>query len=355
MSLDQDPGADDAAEKTPAEEQSAQTEESPAEEAPAEEASAEEAPAEEAPAEEATVEEATVEEAPAAEAPAEEAPAAEAPVEEAAAAAADASAPAVSPAPAAGPGPHLPSDEEDPTRGPTARIAFVVALTLGLVGFVTGLSQPKLARVQASSSGTPTGPLVVPTAPRYAELPATNLGPNAEWRNDLDKLPRASHDLFAALPAPDLSAKRAGLAARAERRAYAGAPPVIPHQVAARSAESCLVCHEQGQRVGDRVASPMPHELYVNCLQCHAPPPPPALGAKEPGLAPSAFRGQPEPLEGARAGIGSPPVIPHTTRMRENCLACHGPAGNTPALRTTHAWRVNCRQCHAAATAGYAK
>ena len=231
----------------------------------------------------------------------------------------------------------------------------MVALSLGLVGLVTGLSQEKLGRVQARTITTPSGPLVVPTAPRYGEMPGASLGPNAAWRNDLDKLPKATPDLFATFPAPDEGAKRAGLRARANRRAYAGAPPVIPHQVAARSAESCLVCHQHGQRVGDRVASPMPHPLYVNCLQCHGPPPPPALSASESGVPPSTFRGQAEPLQGARAGVGSPPVIPHATRMRENCLACHGPQGGTPALRTTHAWRVNCRQCHAAATAGYAK
>jgi nitrate reductase (cytochrome), electron transfer subunit len=333
VSLDQDPSADDAAEAT-----SSDAEGSASEAAPAE------AP-EETPAEEPTAEELTAEEVPAKETPAAEpAAATESPPE--------ASSPSLQ---ESEPEPDSTADDEDPTRGPTARIALVVALTLGLIGFVTGLSQPKLARVQATSSGTPTGPLVVPTAPRYAELPSANLGPNAEWRNDLSKLPHETHDLFASFPAPDEQAKRAGLAARASRRAYAGAPPVIPHQVAARSAESCLVCHDKGQRVGDRVASPMPHALYVNCLQCHAPPPPAALGAAESGMAPSAFRGQPEPLKGARAGIGSPPEIPHTTRMRENCLACHGPQGNTPALRTTHAWRVNCRQCHAAAAAGYAK
>ena len=318
MSLGQDPSTEDA-EK-------------------AEAASGAEAPAEEAPAEEAA-------EAPRAAAPA-EAEKSTAPAEEPQLGAAHS---------AEAPAQVLPTDEEDPTRGPTARIAFVVALTLGLVGFVTGLSQDKLARVQERTLATPTGPLVVPTAPRYAEMPAASLGPNAEWRNDLDKLPRTTHDLFATIAAPDESAKRAGLSARATRRAYAGAPPVIPHQVAARSAESCLVCHEHGLRVGDRVASPMSHSLYVNCLQCHAPPAPPALSASESGVAPSSFRGQPEPLRGDRAGVGSPPVIPHATKMRENCLACHGPQGSTPALRTTHAWRVNCRQCHAAASAGYAK
>ena len=317
------------------------------------ETAAEETPTEETAAEESSTEETAAEEPPTEETAAEESPTEESQTEETAAETPAAAATSEPAAPASEPA--APAPEQDPTRGPAAQIALVVAVSLGLIGFVTGLSQAKQARVQEPWSGTPSGPQIVPTAPRYAELPAAKLGPNAEWRNDLDKLPRETHDLFASFEAPDLEAKRAGLAARASRRAYAGAPPVVPHQVSARSAASCLVCHEKGQRVGDLVASPMPHELYVNCLQCHAPPPPPPLSGTESGVPPSAFRGQPEPLRGGRAGVGSPPVIPHQTKMRENCLACHGPQSATPGLRTTHAWRVNCRQCHAAATAGFAR
>ena len=246
-------------------------------------------------------------------------------------------------------------EEEDPTRGPAAQIALAVALTLGLIGFVTGLSQPKLGREHQAPTPQAGGPALVPIAPRYAELRETNLGPNAEWTNGLEKLPSLRPDLFAPREPAGLSAKSAGLAARATRRAYAGAPPTIPHQVSSRSAASCLSCHAEGQQVGDRVASPMPHALLVNCLQCHAPPAPDALSESTPGVAPNQFEGQAEPLAGDRAGVGSPPVIPHATRMRENCVACHGPQGSAPALRTTHPWRVNCRQCHAAATAGFAK
>lgn len=260
--------------------------------------------------------------------------------------------PSVAASPAA---PESTPEEEDPTQGTGAQIALVVALTLGLIGFVTGLSQPKLARAHEASAPSAEGPAGVPTAPRYAELHETNLGPNAEWTNGLEKIPALSHDLFAERKVPGLRAKQEGLKARATRRAYAGAPPTVPHQVSARSAASCLSCHEKGRRIGDRVASPMPHALLVNCLQCHAPPPPDALSKSVPGTAQSLFEGQAEPLAGSRAGVGSPPVIPHTTRMRENCVACHGPQGSTPALQTTHPWRVNCRQCHAASTAGYAK
>ena len=48
-------------------------------------------------------------------------------------------------------------------------------------------------------------------------------------------------------------------------RAYAGAPPTIPHQVTSR--RNCLGCHD---RMG---GSPIrtPHADRVNCLQCHVP------------------------------------------------------------------------------------
>ena len=49
-----------------------------------------------------------------------------------------------------------------------------------------------------------------------------------------------------------------------------------------------------------------------------------------------------------RASSVAPPVMPHSTLMRVNCLACHGPNGYR-GLRTTHPERLNCVQCHAVA------
>ena len=245
-------------------------------------------------------------------------------------------------------------DAKDVTRGAEAQIAAVVALTLALTGFVTGLSQSKVA-TRPGPGPTPELGHVVPLAPTYAELAEVNLGPNAEWRSHMTQLASTPVDLLALKEVPSEAAKGKALAARAERRAYSGAPPVIPHQVAARSAASCLICHETGRRVGERVASPMPHRLLVNCLQCHAAPAPDALSSATRGVPPNTFRGQPEPLRGERASQNAPPVIPHATDMRARCGSCHGPEASSPALRTTHPWRVNCRQCHAAATAGFAK
>ena len=59
------------------------------------------------------------------------------------------------------------------------------------------------------------------------------------------------------------------------RRAYAGAPPVIPHEVDPhmRDTQSCNVCHEKGGFVTkfNAYTPRTPHPEYKNCLQCHVP------------------------------------------------------------------------------------
>jgi cytochrome c-type protein NapB len=42
----------------------------------------------------------------------------------------------------------------------------------------------------------------------------------------------------------------------------------------------------------------------------------------------------------------SPPVIPHSIELRENCLACHAGPAAPKEIRVSHPERVNCRQCH---------
>jgi nitrate reductase (cytochrome), electron transfer subunit len=134
---------------------------------------------------------------------------------------------------------------------------------------------------------------------------------------------------------------------RAERRAYDGAPPTIPHPIAERNAVACLSCHVDGLKLADKVAPPMPHQAYASCVQCHvAASDSPLPAAVE---AANEFRGLSSDLEAARAWPGAPPVIPHTTWQRERCDSCHGPAGK-PGLRTSHPERQSCVQCHAAST-----
>lgn len=134
--------------------------------------------------------------------------------------------------------------------------------------------------------------------------------------------------------------------ARAERRAYDGAPPVIPHMP---MGANCTSCHSQtGIQFGEMgFAPPMPHAIspnqgmFARCEQCH-------VYVEEASLfAESGF----EPLrqdlrKGKRSNPLAPPVLPHPVFMRENCLACHtGPAAREE-IRCTHPERSRCVQCH---------
>ena len=133
---------------------------------------------------------------------------------------------------------------------------------------------------------------------------------------------------------------------RAARRAYDGAPPVIPH---ADVGATCIECHnEVGRQVeGLGFSPPTPHRrtpgvgVYANCRQCHV-----ARKTADVFVA-SAFKGLPQDLrQGRRASPGAPPVMPHPRFMRENCAACHtGPAARA-SIRTSHPERVRCEQCH---------
>ena len=137
------------------------------------------------------------------------------------------------------------------------------------------------------------------------------------------------------------------LASWPERRAYDGAPPVIPHSADfGKGTTSCVDCHLQGMRLGQRVARPMSHPVLLACEQCHVEA---AHSWLEATPAPeNEFVGR--ALPAARdtnkvSATGAPPTIPHALWMRGNCLACHGAFGFTE-LQTSHPERANCVQCH---------
>jgi nitrate reductase (cytochrome), electron transfer subunit len=188
----------------------------------------------------------------------------------------------------------------------------------------------------------------VPAARRYSEmslLPKANSG----WSNVITRLAQATNDLFATVT--NTEAQRAEtILARATRRAYDGAPPVVPHPIDQSSAFACLSCHGEGKIVKGKIASKVSHATYGNCTQCHVP----ATGGGilaggEPlleRLAENAFAGNSDPVKGTRAFVGSPPTIPHPTLMRTDCMSCHRPNGSA-GIRTTHAYRQSCTQCHA--------
>lgn len=225
-------------------------------------------------------------------------------------------------------------------RGTQVFLAAIIALAA--IGFMVGLDdgapRGEVDRVESVSSEPDRDS---PPAVTYGEI--GSLGPAATqgYRNTVADLGVPQVDLTQEIPV-EPEKKAASLAERATRRAYNGAPPVIPHAVDQMSDGACVACHAVGVSVAAKTAPIIPHSHYTNCQQCHSAAAPVATGQP---LAPNAFRGLAAPMAGERAWEGAPPTIPHSTWMRENCMACHGPLGK-PGMRTSHPGRENCLQCH---------
>ena len=149
------------------------------------------------------------------------------------------------------------------------------------------------------------------------------------------------------VPVPDRDgAVKSTASVRAERRAYDGAPPTVPHE---NFGASCTGCHDgRGQSVsGVGFAPASPHDntskasATVRCRQCHV------FQTTNDLFVASEYEGIPQDLAaGDRATAGAPPRIPHRILMRENCVACHDGPGAREEARTTHPERTRCRQCH---------
>lgn len=237
--------------------------------------------------------------------------------------------------------------------------AVAILLTAAVSGYFMGLRQ-------TSSQISMTRPIslviteserralletnAVPMAVPYWKQDWLKEGANATWHNRIGNLVQ---------PVPDLSgltnvtvAERAlALKQRAARRAFDGAPPVVPHPIAQDSSAACLVCHGPGLVVKDKVASKISHARYASCTQCHVP----SVGSQIPTgdiallepIASNQFVGLTAPLKGSRAWPTAPPTVPHATLMRSDCTSCHGLQGLF-GLRTPHPNRQACVQCHAA-------
>jgi nitrate reductase (cytochrome), electron transfer subunit len=219
----------------------------------------------------------------------------------------------------------------------------VAGMALGFYGSVDPNFQTDSTQdIPASKPGDTS----VPRAITYSQMKGAPMGPNAGWTtawpNEQDDPTR----LYGSDPASEQD-RAADTARRAQRRAFDGAPPVVPHAIDQQNASSCLVCHEKGMRVGTVVAPRMSHETYANCTQCHVESVNRALPPTAVSDAPTnGFTGLIAPGPGERAWPGAPPVVPHTTWMRESCTSCHGSQASK-GLRTSHPWRGNCLQCHA--------
>lgn len=222
------------------------------------------------------------------------------------------------------------------------RVLVVMAVTVAFTGYFVGLREsrqstqsPRLLPVAPSPDARkPVSDVAL--APRYADLSLKKLGPNRDWHSSLATLVQPE-SAGPPAKAPTTQQREECLAERSARRAFEGAPPVIPHPTLGTA--SCLACHEKGLVIGDRVARQMSHPHYANCTQCHVEARPAELSTL-PVVA--------RPTE--RAFSGAPPTLPHPVWMRESCLSCHGPTGH-PGLRTTHPERQSCLQCHAPTSA----
>ncbi|MGD9688247.1 MAG: hypothetical protein AB7K52_05265 [Phycisphaerales bacterium] len=147
--------------------------------------------------------------------------------------------------------------------------------------------------------------------------------------------------------ADKFAARVRAMGQRAALRAFEGAPPTIPHPIADLNIQTCRACHALGLTTGDKVARMVSHTYLTNCTQCHVEAAAEVHGADL--SAGNTFVGfRPGGYGGTRAWAGAPPVMPHATFMRTNCVSCHGEHGYD-GWRPDHLSRTNCVQCHAPA------
>ena len=232
-------------------------------------------------------------------------------------------------------------------------VALLVVAGATVVGFFTGTrdgayeeKEPVIVPTEEAASEA-----ARPEAPRYEAVPDFTK-PAQRPGASLERLTPPPMVADAAIDPESVSGGAETprtLRRRAEGRAYKGAPPQIPHGISQRSAENCMICHGAGLKVGAAVAPTPTHAHLSNCTQCHVTVAMPTeltalTGVDDPVY--NAFAGTTEPAGGTRAWEGAPPTIPHGTRMRTDCAACHGVDG-IAGLRTSHPERGNCRQCHA--------
>lgn len=210
-------------------------------------------------------------------------------------------------------------------RFPVGRLLVVVAFLLCLIGAVVGavLTQPKAGE----------GDLRI----AHIETPSQEILAESGAFRGLSQPSR-----FAEV---SVQGKERTLATFNARRAFPGAPPIIPHAIESDVkdlGQNCLGCHLDGGYVRkfEAFAPVAPHPEYANCRQCHVVQPGEGLFAEQ------EWQRLEVAYERYQALPTSPPTIPHSLGMRENCLACHAGPGAVKEIRTTHPDRVNCRQCH---------
>lgn len=236
-------------------------------------------------------------------------------------------------------------------------ICFIV-ISIAVTGYFTGLQSPMnpgaigqakndsnsvlsdhARDVLGHSPKTEDG--VVPATDYSAITNVTNSRANS-WRTSiLDLKSRINLNQEVVISEQE---KLLALAMREQNRAFNGAPPTIPHPVEQLNAASCMACHGEGAKLESLRISKMSHQFLENCTQCHVESNPQHMAAAL--FRENSFSGLPAPEGGPRSFKEAPPMIPHSTWMRVDCLSCHGPTG-VYGIRSTHPWRQSCQQCHA--------
>lgn len=175
-----------------------------------------------------------------------------------------------------------------------------------------------------------------------------NLVSSAENVPTFDNQGNKVYDALEKTPGTNLAAESGGrnLVQFYELRQYPGSPPRIPHEVdpAFSGKETdCLSCHEQGGYSPEygKFAPVTPHPENTLCYQCHV------QVTTEQLFVENNWESIQPPLLGRSALGGSPPPVPHSLQLRENCVACHTGPGAVVEIRISHANRGDCRQCHA--------
>ncbi len=168
------------------------------------------------------------------------------------------------PPPSFQPEPSRPPSREQsrvrsPSPGRSVHILSVVGLSVAGAVFLSTVrcEQRRDQRMIVSPA-----PSATVSAPNYSDLRTMRRGPNSlPYPSQMEKLVALAPDASAGALSPT----------RIKLRAYQGAPPVIPHPIAADSVNDCLACHENGALVLGKIAPKMSHPRREVCTQCHVP------------------------------------------------------------------------------------
>lgn len=235
---------------------------------------------------------------------------------------------------------------QDSKRIATVKLKWLAALAAGCGAVVaTALVLGTPPATTPTVSGVPIPP---PTLSSEPSMPNDRASAPLAWRLNSPApgfVPETRANPVAV--ADKFAARARATEDRALLRAFEGAPPVIPHPIADLKVQTCRACHAQGLQAGDKVAKMVSHTYLTNCTQCHVEAAAAFLGV-DAGV-PNTFVGlRSSGYGGTRAWAGAPPVMPHSTFMRTNCVSCHGEFGYD-GWRPDHLSRTNCTQCHAPA------